>query len=155
MAPSQSIRLEIPLQLPYLCRVLLAIFLALAPTFKPHPHKAHPPAEDPAQQAWYFVEDHADVIYPVVALIVAGLIFLGVRRGMRSNVDELRQQQDQKDRIVRMMRSKLLVTPEDAAGELQIDRFRAGALLEELVTEGKLVHQRMGGGVQSYRLKGL
>jgi hypothetical protein len=139
-----------------LCHEALAFMLRLAaPTFRPHPHKVHPPPEDPVQQVWYFVEDHGDFIYPLVALLVAALIFLGVRRGMRSNVDELQEKQDQKDRIVRMMRAKLLVTPEDAAGELKIDRFRAGALLEELVTEGKLVHQRMGGGIQSYRLKGL
>jgi hypothetical protein len=137
-----------------LCHEALA-FLLSAPTFRPRVHKVHPPPEDEAQKIWYFVEDHGDVIYPVFALAVALIIFLGVRRGMRSNVDELREKQDHKDAIVRMMRAKLLVTPEDAAGELKIDRFRASALLEELVTEGKLVHQRMGGGVQSYRLKGL
>jgi hypothetical protein len=53
------------------------------------------------------------------------------------------------------MRAKLLVSPEDAAGELRIDHFRASALLEELVVEGKLVHQRMSGGTAHYRLKGL
>jgi hypothetical protein len=129
--------------------------VALAPTFRQHPHKAHPPAEDDSRKLWSFIEDYGDVVYPAVGLLVAGLIFLGVRRGMRSSVTELQEQQDRKDQIVRLMRARLLVTPEDAAGELGIDRFRAGALLEELVVEGKLVHQRMAGGIAHYRLKGL
>ncbi len=54
-----------------------------------------------------------------------------------------------------MMRAKLLVSPDAVAGELSIDRFVASALLEELVREGKLVEQRIAGGVANYRLKGL
>jgi hypothetical protein len=73
---------------------------------------------------------------------------------MKSNTADLAEKQGHKDSIVRMMRAKLLVSPDVVAGELHIDRFRASALLEELVREGKLVEQRTVGGA-AYRLKGL
>ena len=88
-------------------------------------------------------------------LAVIALIVFGVRRGMMTSSADLEQKQAEKDAIVRMMRQKLLVSPEAVGAELQIDRFRAAALLEELEREGKLVQQRIAGGVAHYRLKGL
>jgi len=118
-------------------------------------HKPHSPAESETQKLWYFVEDHGEIVFPLLALVVVALIVFGIRRGMKSNVAGLQQKQEQKDAIVRMMRAKLLVSPDAVAGELSIDRFVASALLEELVKEGKLVEQRVAGGVANYRLKGL
>ena len=57
--------------------------------------------------------------------------------------------------LVRMMRAKLLVSADVVAGELQVDKFLAASLLDELVREGMLVEQRMVGGIANYRLKGL
>ena len=131
---------------------LCSELLALAPRRVPKPHT---PNESETQKLWYFVEDHGDVVFPILALVVVALIVFGIRRGMKSNVADLQQKQDQKDAIVRMMRAKLLVSPDAVAGELSIDRFVASALLEELVREGKLVEQRIAGGVANYRLKGL
>jgi len=139
-----------------LCHELFAFALAAAPRgFRPHARKPHPPAEDESHKLWYFVEDHGDIVFPLLALLVVALIFFGIRRGMKSNTAQLQQKQDQKDSIVRMMRAKLMVSAELVAGELRIDRFAASALLEELVKEGKLIEQRIAGGVANYRLKGL
>ena len=139
-----------------LCHELLAAALAMAPRgFRPRAHKPHPPAEDETHRLWYLIEDHGDIVFPLLALLVLALIAVGIRKGLKSNTSELAEKQAHKDSIVRMMRSKILVSPEAVAGELHIDRFRASALLEELVKEGKLVEQRMVGGVANYRLKGL
>ncbi|HUJ26828.1 MAG TPA: hypothetical protein VLW85_12465 [Myxococcales bacterium] len=139
-----------------LCHELVALALAYGPRgFRPRTHKPHPPAEDETHRLWYLIEDHGDIVFPLLALIVLALIAFGIRKGMKSNTAELAQKEEQKDTIVRMMRSKLMVSPDAVAGELHIDRFRASALLDELVREGKLVEQRMVGGVANYRLKGL
>ena len=74
---------------------------------------------------------------------------------MKSSVAELHTKQERKDAIVRMMRAKLLVSADVVAGELQVDKFLAASLLDELVREGMLVEQRMVGGIANYRLKGL
>lgn len=139
-----------------LCHELLALVLAWAPRgFRPRPHKPHPPADDDAHQIWFWIDDHGDIVYPVVAIVVIGLVALGIRRGMKSNVAQLQQKQEQKDAIVRMMRAKLLVSAEAVSMDLRIDHFAASALLDELVREGKLVEQKSTGGVANYRLKGL
>ena len=138
--------------------LLAALFqlIALAPRgFKPRQHKPHPMEADEAHKLWYFIDDHGDIVFPLIGLAVVALVIFGIRRGMTSNVVELHKKQEQKDAIVRMMRAKLMVSAELVAGELRIDRFAASALLEELVKEGKLIVQRIAGGVANYRLKGL
>ena len=82
-------------------------------------------------------------------------MIFGIRRGMTSNVVELHKKQEQKDTIVRMMRARLMVSAEAVAVDLHIDHFTASALLDELVKEGKLVQQKVQGGISNYRLKGL
>lgn len=135
---------------------LIAFALAFAPRgFRPHQHKPHPPADDQAHELWYWLDDHGDVVFPLLGLAIVALVIVGIRRGMTSNVAELHQKQEHKDDIVRMMRSKLLVTADAVAGDLGIDRFAASALLDELVREGKLVEQKAAGGIANYRLKGL
>ena len=135
---------------------LIELALAFGPSgFRPRKHKVRPPAGDQAHQLWYWLDDHGDIVFPLLGLAIVALIIFGIRRGMTSNVAELHQKQDRKDDIVRMMRSKLLVTAEAVAGELGIDRFAASALLDELVREGKLVEQKSAGGIASYRMKGL
>lgn len=132
---------------------LQSIALALRP--RPRSHEVHPAAADQAHQLWYWLDDHGDIVFPLLGLAIVALIFVGIRRGMTSNVAELHQKQDRKDEIVRRMRSKLLVTAEAVAGDLGIDRFAASALLDELVREGKLIEQKSAGGIGNYRLKGL
>jgi hypothetical protein len=138
--------------------VLSALFhqllaLALSPR-GPRTHKTHPPPADEAHKLWYWIDDHGEIVFPLIGLFIAAILFLGIRRGMKSNVAELHTRQERKDAIVRMMRSKLLVSADVVAGELQIDKFVAASLLDELVREGKLVEQRMVGGIANYRLKG-
>lgn len=130
-----------------LCHALIA--------FAPRTRKPHPAPEDEWQKVWYFVEDHGDVLFPLIAVAVIALIVVGIRRGMSSNVANLQKKQDQKDAIVRMMRQKLLVSAEAISNELKIDHFHASALLEDLVKEGKLIEQKSTSGVANYRLKGL
>ena len=115
----------------------------------------HPPAADEVHQLGYWLDDHGEIVFPLLGLAIVALIFVGIRRGMTSNVAELHQKQDRKDEIVRMMRSKLLVTADAVAGALGIDRFAASALLDELVREGKLIEQKSAGGIGNYRFKGL
>ena len=122
---------------------------------RPRARKPHPVAEDETHKLWFWLEDHGDVLFPVIGILVVALIVYGIRRGMTSNVVDLHKRQEQKDAIVRMMRQKLLVSAEVIAHELGIDHFTASALLDELVREGKLVQQQVAGGVANYRLKGL
>ena len=82
------------------------------------------------------------------------VVFHGIGDIRLDNIKEPKIQDDQ-DAIVRMTRSRLRVDAENVAAELQTDRLQAGALLDELVKEGKLVEQRVTGGGASYRLKGL
>jgi len=135
-----------------LCHELLAFGLAFAPR---RSHKPHPPADDDVHNLWYWIEDHGEILFPLIGLAVIALIVLGVRRGMKSDVATLQKKQDQKDAIVRMMRQKLLVSAEAISTALRIDHFQASALLDDLVREGKLVEQKSTGGVANYRLKGL
>jgi hypothetical protein len=133
--------------------VLSALFQQLLAL--PRAHKPHPADADESHKLWYFIDDHAEVVFPLLGLFIAAILFLGIRRGMKSSVAALRVKQERKDAIVRMMRSKLMVSAEAIAAELQIDKFLAAALLDELVREGKLVEQRLAGGIVNYRLKGL
>ena len=136
---------------------LFALALALPARWLSHPraHKPHPVTEDDKHELWSWLEDHGDVVFPLVGLAVIALLFVGIRRGMTSDVAELRQREERKDDIVRMMRSRLLLNAEEVCQQLRIDRLQAAALLEDLLKDGKLVEQRGAGGVASYRLKGL
>jgi hypothetical protein len=139
-----------------LCHQLLALALAHGPRgFRPRPHKPHASTEDSAHELWYWIDDHGDIVYPLIGLAIVALVIFGIKRGMTSNVAELHKKQESKDAIVRMMRAKLLVSPEAVSIELGIDRYSASALLEDLVKEGKLIQQKTSGGVANYRLKGL
>jgi hypothetical protein len=135
---------------------LLALLLALAPSARaaPRVHNPHRAADSEAGSLWSFIEDNGEYIYPLVGLGVIGLIVFAVRRGMVGHEAEVQAKGRQKDAIVRMMRAKLSVTADAVAAELGVDRFRAATLLDELEREGKLVQQRVTGGVASYRLKG-
>lgn len=139
---------------PYRRRVHRIAHELVALALKPR-HRVHAVGEDDSHKWWEWIEDHGEIIFPLLALAVIALIVFGVRRGMMTSSADLEQKQAEKDAIVRMMRQKLLVSPEAVGAELQIDRFRAAALLEELEREGKLVQQRIAGGVAHYRLKGL
>lgn len=130
-------------------QLLIALLLALPRAHKPHE------AEDEAHKLWYWLEDNGEVVFPLLGVLIIAVLILGIRRGMKSNVAELQEKQARKDAIVRMMRSKLLVSADLVAGELKIDKFVAAALLDELVREGMLLEQRMVGGIANYRLKGL
>ena len=130
--------------------------LALGPRgFKPRPHKPHPMDADETHKIWYWIDDHGDIVFPLIGLAIVALVIVGIRRGMKSNVAELQQKQERKETIIRMMRAKLMVSPEVVAVDLHIDHFTAAALLEEMVKEGKLVQQKVAGGIANYRLKGL
>ena len=135
---------------------LLAVLLSLGPRGFTHPRapKPHPVAADDTHEIWYWVEDHQEIVLPLAGLLVLVTVVVAIRRGMKSGHDELHVKEEQKENIIRMMRSKLLVSPESVSLELHIDHFKAAALLEELVKEGKLVTQRVAGGVANYRLKG-
>ncbi len=56
---------------------LCSELLALAPRRVPKPHT---PNESETQKLWYFVEDHGDVVFPILALVVVALIVFGIRR---------------------------------------------------------------------------
>ena len=128
------------------------MLLAAAPR---RAHRPYPSSDGGgAHRIWFFVEDHGEVILPLLGLAILALLVWVIRRGMSTNVAELQKKQDQKDAIVRMTRSRLRVDAENVAAELQTDRLQAGALLDELVKEGMLVEQRVTGGTVSYRLKG-
>jgi hypothetical protein len=121
----------------------------------PRAHKPHAEAGDEAHKLWYWLEDNGEIVFPILGMLIIAVLILGIRRGMKSNVAELQEKQERKDAIIRMMRAKLLVSADLVAGELKIDKFVAAALLDELVREGKLLEQRMVGGIANYRLKGL
>ena len=134
---------------------LLALALALAGWLPRAAKKPHAKVEDETPQLWAWLEDHGDVVFPLMGLAIFGLLFLGIRHGMKSSGDEMKKKMHDKDEIVRMMRSRLLLSAAEVCRQLQIDRLQAAALLEELQREGKLVEQRSTSGVANYRMKGL
>ena len=137
---------------------LLALALAASARLAaagPRARRPRPAPEDDKHQLWAFLEDHGDIVFPLAGLAIIALLFLGIRRGMTSNVAEMHKRQERKDDIVRMMRSRLLLNADEVCQQLQVDRLQAAALLEELLKEGKLVEQRSAGGVATYRLRGL
>src|SRR5438105_15183986 len=92
-------------------------------------HKPHPVAEDETHKLWYWIEDHGDVVFPLIGAAIIALVFFGIRRGMSTNVLELQKKQETKDAIVRLMRAKLLVSAETVAIDMKVDHFTAAALL--------------------------
>lgn len=137
---------------------VLASLLALAPRLDRPPHatrRPRPPTDDATQRFWTFLEDHGEVVFPLVGLAILGLLVLGIRRGMQSSGDELRKKLHDKDEIVRMVRSRLLLSADEVCAQLGIGRLQAAALLEELQREGKLVEQPGPSGVANYRMKGV
>jgi len=119
----------------------------------PRPRKALPPEN--SSRLWNWLEANGEIVFPLLGIGIAALLFFGIRHGMRSSAEQLREKEERKEAIVRMMRAKLLVSAETVAAGLQIDKFLAASLLDELVREGKLVEQRLTGGIANYRLKGL
>ena len=143
-----------------LLHTLLAFALAAvqahaAPQARPRAKKARPPDEDQGHKLWHWIEDHLEVVFPLVGVAVIVLVLWAVRRGMAQANDEIAVRTRQKESIVRLMRAKLLVNADTVSHELALDRFHAAALLEELTKEGVLVTARLTGGVANYRLKGL
>ncbi len=104
---------------------------------------------------WHWIEDHGDVVFPLIGLIIFVLVVIAVRRAMVSQEQEIKSRRGQMDTIVRLMRAKLSLTADQTATELGINRYQASTLLDELVKEGALVQGRLPGGVVNYRLKGL
>ena len=131
--------------------VQAALLLAFAPKKKP----VRPPDEDGAHHLWHWIEDNGEYVFPLIGIVILGLVLLAVRRGTLSAQDELRKRAAQKEQIVRLMRAKLSLTAESCAPELGVDRYHASALLEEMEREGLLALGRAAGGVATYRLKGL
>ena len=134
--------------------LLLAQALAFASRLPRAAHKARAPSDDDTH-LWAWLEDHGDVAFPLIGLAIIGLLVLGIRHGMKSSGEELKKKMHDKDEIVRMMRSRLLLSADEVCKQLQLDRLQAAALLEELQREGKLVEQRSSSGVANYRMKGL
>jgi hypothetical protein len=121
----------------------------------PRARKPQAPPSDDSSRLWNWLEANGEIVFPLLGLAIAALLFLGIRRGMESSTEQMREKEERKEAIVRMMRAKLMVSAEMVAADLQVDKFLAASLLDELVREGKLVEQRMTGGIANYRLKGL
>ncbi len=136
--------------------ILLGLALAAPQALaKPRAKRAPRGEADDTHKLWNWIEDHLEIVFPAVGVFVIVLVLWAVRRGMQQQADEVAVRTRQKEEIVRLMRAKLLVNAEVVAHELQLDRFHAAKLLEELVREGTLIQARVAGGVASYRLKGL
>ncbi len=138
-----------------MCVLHSLLGLALAVLARPKPKHASPQAEDESHKLWGWIEDHLEIVFPVVGVTVILLVLFAVRRGMQQQANEVATRTRQKEEIVRLMRKKLLLNAEVVAHELTIDHFHAAQLLEEMVRESTLVQARVQGGVASYRLKGL
>ena len=121
----------------------------------PKKKTARPADEDEAHHLWRWIEDNGEYVFPLIGIVILGLVLLAVRRGTLSQQEELRKRADQKEQIIRLVRAKLSLTAESTAPELGVDRYHAAALLEELEKEGVLALGRAAGGVATYRLKGL
>jgi hypothetical protein len=120
------------------------------------PKKQHRLAgDDEAHKLWHWIEDNGEYVFPLIGIVILGLVILAVRRGSLSQQEELSTRARQKEQIIRLMRKKLSLTADATAQELHIDRYHAAALLEELEREGVLAPGRQSGGSTLYRLKGL
>jgi len=120
---------------------------------RPRSHQL--PNEDGPLALWHWIEDNGEIVFPLIGFVILALVFIAVKRSSVNQEAELATRRKQMDAIVRLMRARLSLTADQTASELQVDRYRAASMLDELVKEGALVQGRLPGGVISYRLKGL
>lgn len=121
----------------------------------PKPRGDESESDDGAHRLWRWVEDNGEWVFPLIGIAIIALVVMAVRKGTLSQAEELHKKSGQKDEIIRLVRRKLMLTPDSVSAELGIERFHAAALLDEMAKEGKLVQSQKAGGVLGYRLKGL
>ncbi len=104
-------------------------------------------------QLWEWIEAHATVVYPAVALLIVGLIVGALLGAMRSNELGFEERSKMKRELMLLIRRRVSgVAADQAAAELQIDVATAGTLLAELEEEGLVTGSRST-PVQ-YRIRG-
>ncbi len=133
--------------------ISLALRVLAGPPRPPRNQHQLPDEEGPLS-LWHWIEDNGEIVFPLIGLVIAALIFIAVRRSSVNHDEEIETRRAEKERIIRLMRAKLSLTPDQTAHELRVDRYHAAALLEELEKEGTLTQGRQSGGVIAYRLKG-
>ena len=109
-----------------------------------------------AQGGISFIEDNARFIYPAVAIFAVLVILGGIIFALRTSEFDAEQRGKIKGDIVRLLRQYAAgLTAETVATHVKLDPFQAARFLEELVSEGLIVHYTTSARVTTYRLKGL
>jgi hypothetical protein len=103
--------------------------------------KSRPPPEEETKihLLWEWIEDNAWVSYPVIALVVIGLIAGAMISTARQQVMSAERRGQLKMQIMGVMRRRVSgVSAEAIAADLKIDLMLAAKLLVELTDEGML-----------------
>lgn len=101
---------------------------------------AHPDDVDrQAASLWEWIEAHGTVVYPIIALMVIGLIAGAMISSARANSVTSEQRGLLKMQIMGVMRRRISgVSAEQVSNDLRIDVLLAAKLLAELESEGML-----------------
>lgn len=95
------------------------------------------PADFGAHTLWDWVEAHASIVYPALAIGVIGLIVWALLTGFKAERLNFEQKSRLKTHIIQLMQRRISgVSAEAVAAELQIDLLTAASLLNELAQEG-------------------
>lgn len=103
-----------------------------------------------------FIEEHTQIIYPGIAVLVISLIALGIISAWRTEDIDGIEKAELKREIVRALRQELHgVTTEQLAKSLSIPNLKLIRLLEEMAQQGITESRTDTRRVTTWRIKGL
>ena len=115
-------------------------------------------SEPGVHSLWEWLEEHGTITYPLIALLIVGLIVGALISNWRSETLSAERRAELKRRIMQIMRKRVSgVSPEAVAAELQIELMDAAMLMRELTEEGMLsaTDTQSSGGPARFRLRGV
>lgn len=110
-------------------------------------------ADEGPRVLWEWIERHATIVYPAIAILIVGLIVGALFASWKADDVSAERRGELKMRIMQVMRRRISgVSADTIAAELQIDLMLAARLLSELDQEGFV----SASGLQpiQYRLRG-
>lgn len=110
--------------------------------------------DDGPHRLWEWIEAHANVVYPLIAIAIIGLIAGAAMAAMKGSDINAERAGHLKREIMLLIRRRISgVSAEQVAAEIQIDLMLAARLLQELEQEGMV--SSSGRAPVQYRIRGM